>query len=1387
MRNDRHIASLVFLLGIFAAEALQAVPPNEPTLPDSLISDNAIYRLRYDNNAASTHFVPDTLIVGAADALDRNGAEQTGNPRGYHDGYLDLGFSAPWFSGNPVFNDVTFWDCDNPPGAPGDLDCDNGFATGDQIVLPAPKYRARSEACVRMILGHELFHHVEFGYVNAGGRSGCGKVLGTAVCEGQARAMQDKIYFDQDLDPAASCVASFDGQADGYLDNPDITIWSASYSAALFWTYLMEQYGSINSEPNYGADFITAWWELATDEVDDPNVYDITRRTIQMFAPTHSLVNAYQDFTIANLVKDLSVLAIPAVQRARYTYVDDGPVLAQTNLNHFGKVDVDFFATVPVNGAAAIELQAQRFGGDYSRFDLSACPAGRQVEFTVVPQFLLPLDPNAQTPAPDALISLVLTKGFDGLLPSKLYKWRGQSAKTSFLQPNSPYTRGFVIVSGWHGSYPGVLTMRCQPAPLAPIVTLTGNQPQPGPGVQPIGSIAVALPSGAAGGNPIGGLNASDFTVQIGGLNAPIRAAVREGDGYRLHFAHPTQSGPGPFALSVQAAAQTTTIANAIRYDQPEPEVIVVLDLSASMGQPVAAALLLPAVQKIREAAARMKSTARFGLIGHFGNGSEPNRDAVVLLPLALLSAAHRANLESVLGSLAASTNSTGAPGDAILTAEDQFNANGGNGPRSILMIGDGAQGEGAIAALATPALIRARASLTAIALGGLSDQPLLQSLALASNGNYHYVPTTAAGMDRAAFDLAFEAAHSGQTREHVLLVRQVNVPAAATIIESLALDAALVDGIGGASFSATVRSATAPAPVSIRLFRPNASEVVAGSGVEIISTARGRVFHLDNAPTGIWQLQTVGGSAAPTGAMDVTVLLDEGRGPSGKLSFARPDEDETPLDSFKLGEPIDVHYLTYKLSNVLISSVTAMVERPDGSTVNVPLLPRPTRDGFAASETAVFGARLDLQTLGSATGIADDGSATAQRGSYRVVVQAHYGDVAGGSIETTTASFAVQNTSSDSDTDGLPDRYESAHVCLNAVQPASAASTDSDGDGLNNANERLRGTDPCSVDSDDGGETDASEVAFGANPLDPNDDALAPITHAEILHRVSGHEDYEPLPALANTIAFDTDPRYDQVLVKVGVGTLTLSSSTLTINANAAQGRFVHSGLTEGQNYCYQLTPRTSTGRSGAASEILCSVARADMTAPTGSLVLNDGAAQSRGNTLTAHIELDNESATGAQMNVQLPDGSESGWVPFQSTYLIPVSGIARPSSVRASVVLRDATGNESEDYGDDILLIDNASAGGISGNVRGAGLALTNALIRIENANTLAPALTAATGDFSFVDLPPGTYTLVFSYAGYQDALRSNVVVSGGGTVSLGTINLVAISPLLFGNGFE
>ncbi len=1369
------------LLAAFVAMTVSAGPPN---LPDTIDSDNGLYRLRYDDNIYSVHYMPPALIQSNADALDRTGVESQGNPLGYHDGYVDLGFLAPYFSTSP--GDVPFWACGNPANAADD--CDNGLANPSAITMPSDFFRNRSASCNRMILGHELFHHVEYAYINAGAGSvnGCGGTFGKTVCEGMARAMQDKIYFDLDLNPGASCAAPFLGEADSYLDNPDRALWTASYGAALFWTYLMEQYGTFNEEPYRGADFIRAWWEIAQDHTDAPNPADITRQAIQIFAPTHSFTNAYHDFTIANLVKDLNVLAIPAQQRARYTYVDEQAVLGQNNLMSFGPVGIDFSATVAANGSVAqIALNAQQLGGDYSVFDLSACPAGREVSFSVQPQFLLPLNNGGQTPTPDALISLVLTNGADGKSPRKLYKWRASSVNTSFVQPGfQPYTRGFVIVSGWHGTYPGVLRMRCLPAPLAPSVTLVGNQAEPGPGPQPVGTIKLRQGSsdGAASRPGLGILK-----IAVGGVDAPIESIVPDGDGHRVQFRHPTLSGPGPFALSVESGGQTTTIANAVGGAQTR-QVTVILDLSSDM-DPVG--LLLPAIQKVREAAARMSSSTMFSLIAHYGNGVEPDLDASVLLPLAPLSSAHRASLESVLSSLAPTANPKGAPGDGVRLALTQFNTAGVSGPREILLITNGGEGEGEPTALLLPAIQKVR--IAVMALGNKSDQPMWDAFARAAGGDFHFIPVGATGVDSDALDLAAEVVHATQTREHVLLARQVQVPAGTTQSTHLLLDDTYLNDTGALHFSVQ-RSAASTMPTSIRLFRPDGSEVVSGAGVAIVDTPRERVFQLASGPNGDWRIDLVGSSAGGSSDLALRVIVDEHRAPSQVLRFARAEHDRSPLDSFELGEPVEAHAAQgggHGAGKVSMNDISFLlrVERPDGFVVETPMQPRVNADAFNPEAFDTAFANLDLSTQGAPTGLPDDPLQPGVRGSYRVVLETRYGQGPGSVVQRTTASFAVRNAATDTDGDTLPDRYEAAHACLDPTTTTASAGIDADGDGLSTAQERLHGTDPCSVDTDEGGETDGSEVAAGANPMRPDDDALPRISHAEVLTQLSQHEDEAPLPANAHVLRFDTDPRYDRAIVKSGPGTLILSNTAAVIDTDAAHGRHVLGARVDGETYCYQLIPQTADGRTGAASDVFCAIGKADMTAPNGSIVLEGGAPRTSKSLIGAHIEFDKESPVGAEMRLRLPDGSDTGWIPYAPTYSMDVSALPRPSMIRVQLQLRDAADNESEFYVDDIELVAANSVGGIVGRVVGNGQPLDLVFIR-DAVNASGPhvrVFDGSNGMFNLPDLEPGDYTLEFSHPLYQTTTRGGLHVAAGDVNNIGDVELTLTAIELFGDGFE
>jgi hypothetical protein len=272
------------------------------------------------NDGYSVDFTPDdgTAPVTAAefpqvqaqriaDALSNTSTPAAGNPNGLHNGYAGLGFNAPDFAGSP--RRVFVLDC-APVGG-----CDSSDAPADRIRMPAGQYRSQTEACLRGVVGHELFHHIQFGYM---GGFGNWPTWGGDPVEGTARVMQDKLYTDLDND--SGCI-TYLSQVNSYLGSPDQTLWGRSYTTALFWNYLMEQLGSDRTEPHVGADFIRRFWENVDAAGSNRDFLATLRTTIHDFDNTKSLEQMFHDFTIANYTKQRDVSALP--DGLRYRYVDE--------------------------------------------------------------------------------------------------------------------------------------------------------------------------------------------------------------------------------------------------------------------------------------------------------------------------------------------------------------------------------------------------------------------------------------------------------------------------------------------------------------------------------------------------------------------------------------------------------------------------------------------------------------------------------------------------------------------------------------------------------------------------------------------------------------------------------------------------------------------------------------------------------------------------------------------------------------------------------------------------------------------------------------------------------------------------------------------------------
>lgn len=1387
-------SALALTLSLALTAPASAIPPDQPPMEGSAITPNVPYTVRGGVSGTYDYFSQGKLLQ-AGRALDRSGTSAPGNPLGYHAGYLARGFRAPYFStGN---NDVVFWGCGTNPNTNG-YDCDNGRASLDQIVMPADVYRNKSDACIRVVLGHELFHHIQFGYTADGGfpTKGCG-VIGATACEGQSRANQDKIYFDADLDPAVSCVAGFRGEANGYLAAPDIDLLKSSYRSALFWTYLMEQYGEYAFEPGRGIDFLTHWWDLATLRMASFSLYDVTEQAIRVTHPDDSLLNAFHDFTIANYVKGLNLASTSDAFRARYTYRDEDPVPLHDNRMKFNSAAITDSQPVPTDGTPrTFNLAVNRFGARYYEFDTSSCPAGSVMNFDAAPGVLIPNGPNAQAIVPDALYTLVASRldSASTLRPVTLLKHRARSWHQELVQPATPNARIVAIVSGWHSDYAGSISLRCRPPAPTPTLGLVSSAHPAVAGTSgdgSMGDVLVRVPQSVGAAAPLlATLAASEFKLTLGGSLVDPLAALRDGDNYRLLFQYPTlPAGGGTVDAGLTFAGGTTTVNGGVLFAAHQPAVLVAIDTTSSMGTPSGATRLDNARTAAREFSAGLPASARLGLLRFAGNGAVPANNASLLTALAPATAAQRSAFDSALSAVVPSAELKIKLMDVLVSSIAEFDAHGAGGERHLVIFTDSAEAAGFDSAGFIAQAQAAGIRVEVIAVGASADQPLLARIGRETGGSYDYIDELSAGAGNPPTPLLLPAVQ--KVREAAARIRSTasgtgTVPAGATASFDLAVDPGDDQAAGGhvKVFSGVDRSGVGFS--GVRLYRPDNTQVLPGAGVDIAVTGNRFTFTVANAPSGTWKLQVDGSAAGGTANIAYRAqVVDPARGL--RMAFSRPGTDARTLDHFKVGEPVAVEVAVLDLANSLPSPRVTLTKVGPGT-----LAYRMYDDGSHGDRQAgdhIFTTVIAARQTGAPTGFADSGASSGTVGSSEWLATASSTRGANGAQLQVQGGYAVfDDLPTDTDGDGLPDRYEARFACLSTN--VADATADSDGDGAGNSAEYLAGSDPCDVDSDDGGETDGSEIAHGGSPLDGTDDALPRIRNLEIERQHSEHQDADPLPALANVLRFDADPAYTSIVLKRAPLSTGPFVDIATISATSAQGRYVDAGLTNGANYCYQLVGQGSGGRVAAASDIQCAVVHVDNDAPTGSVIVNEGAPRTSGTSLAVRIGLYHEDPATAQMKLFLPDGTDTGWIPYSASATVNVAALPRPGVAAVRVILRDSAGNESVPYGDDIDLVPMSARGRVPGlvNVHPAfaapGTPIGGCTISTD-AETEAPTTSTASGDFALEDLPPGTYAITVDCAGYQSRTISGIVVSGGGTSDAGVI---AMTPtILFSNGFE
>lgn len=1377
----KRILLLTLFIGLLNTYAVLANHPSP--LPDTINTPTGGYVVNYtDNNpyvppagaGSDLNYFPAAQAQFIANALSNSNAAVAGTPNGYHNGYVNLSFSAPDF-GSATRNIYVF-DCSMHGG------CDSGNAPSDRINFPAQGYISQSEACIRLVAGHELFHHVQYSYITFGQWS----AWGTMPVEGTARLMQDKIYSD--LDANAGCI-TYQAETNGFLGSPNQTIWNASYASALFWNYLSEQLGTTAVEPQRGVDFIRRFWEHAGD--NDPDVVGTIRQTITDYDTNATLEGMFHQFTIANYTKNLNVAAIP--DGLKYRYRDEIPGTTDV----YNAVARAWSGNItPSTPRGPVTDVVVRWGANYYEANLNDCfgvagvlSDGQRAAYSLV---------AIRTNATDRILTGVGT----------------HFARSILIRRNeaNPYTRLGVTVAGLDDPASYNYTIACGMPKLSIIEPNSTLPAYVGTKATPDRFLVRLNVTGltALGDPSVEGLAPTDFTAFVGdpavaANAAPVLSGAYVQGQYWLVVQAPVKVGGGDiYPLTVFLGDFTSaTQADSVIYNTKKLDQVLVIDRSGSMAGPAGASKIVAARNAGSLFVDAARSTDKIGVVSFNGDNTEVNDDATLNTMLLTVTDAQRTAAKAAISALAAAGfTSIGdglQKGAAEFPIRGTFATEGVNAEKWLVLLSDGMENEGAYWNAVRVGIQAAGIKVNTIALGPYTDQALLQQIANQTGGMYYYVdvpPDAAAG----ASDIAsIEATGALDNRLSDAFVLSSNLiqkheriwessgTAAAPVVHTVNV------GEGGITEGMWVFNWTGGG-LNVSIKRPDNSVVTNGvAGAKVYTTASHTVAQVGNLQPGTWTI-----TLTPTSGTPNWVGFLSGKDQQGaqlKLAFGQYAGIGAP-GLFMRGLPMPIIIsLTDAKGVVLGAKVYATVEHPDGTNLRLPLLDDGAHNDGNPND-GIYANLYTRTTVASPTNYTDT-TATAIRGSYNVQVNAdgkdNFGDaftrIRKGAFQIFEG-YGRDKQDPDPDKDGMPTRYELLHDCLNpAIYDADG---DPDQDNIKTGDEWAAGTDPCYPDTDRGGENDRSELGRGANPFDPQDDALPRPIDVEVMQLQPDHLPPLNLKSGVNLIRYPINKAYTKVRILRSNSPSGPFAQIAEFDALAKGGLYEDGGLPNGMTFYYQVQGVDLNGNASAPSHVFSGTPSVMPNQPIGHILIANGKPKVFSKSVTIGLGVDDTSTVAAMILSNDPSFAGASWEAFAPTRTWALT----PNSMGYAIVyakFRNVAGKESAVYVDDIL-VSSLSPGIIKGilTLKLLGVLDTsstldpNALPGVAGIMVTSPShpslpaiFTDNTGAFLWNDLEPGTYSLLFQKPGYIPLRLDGIVLAAGAVVDLNIQNSLQLIP--------
>ncbi|MEM7031557.1 MAG: choice-of-anchor X domain-containing protein, partial [Chloroflexota bacterium] len=1146
------------------------------------------------------------------------------------DELLNLGFNDPLANVNPMPIDLI--PCDG-------VGCARGGTTGYITLSPSSMiadYDPMDQSGQTFIWTnlHELFHKQQGIY------GGLDDPTRKWVSEGQARSIQDKICITR---VGNNCTFSLDqlnstnyrNDVQEYLDSPNWSITETSYNAALFWTYLLEQYGTETEEPQLGIDFMKRFWELSEA---DPGHDGITliNMTLADYGSSDTFRDVFKNFAVANYAKE--VMNAPA----KYRYIDEGQTPGS-----YGAVALALNSAINI-GDQLVDTDETVYPWAANYYEVQPAANLPFIDITVTQDTNVPL-----------YFTVLGIKGND-----IAYEQNVEAEDFSLTLVNNNYDRVVLIVVGLENlanyRYDFNLTQ-----PVINVLNPTTQNPalvgaKSSPDKFPL-AVEVLGPDLA----PLEGVSSNDFSFRVGNEDVAADEILTSAQAQGVHLfvlRAPEQTDPATeYDLIVSygnALSATETLA--IDYTPREDaDNMVILDRSGSMADndklvdaKIAAKLF---VDSWREG-------DQIGVVTF-------NTNTDVALGLTPWTDAPNGGSRQDAFDEIDAPNATGgtAIGKAVRDGWDELVADGEEDHDwAITLLSDALETD-----LSDPLddviedlldTTDKRPVVNTIAIGADADRPRMQQIADDTGGLYLPIsePTAARGIatnNQFLLDVYqayrfvatkvvgqqqfFEIRGPQNDGNHIGDVIPLVVESGADeLVVSLSWDG----DFGPTGPDNELRD---PDNKKVPIFKASSDH---------------HVWRVDAPQGGTWTLYVqprIEGRGA-------SQMSEELLPPYYVQAAVRSDVNmftylTTPVEDRATHVPMPILVSLTDAGPIVGATVNAEIQIPGGATFNLPFFDDGAHDDGAAND-GIYGATFYGTNIS---------------GSYFVTVEAEGVSPLSGPFKRHDILGFFLPKHQDKDKDGLPDPWEEEHD-LDPTRPDSEE--DPDNDGLTSGRELALGTNPNDPDTDNGGENDGSEVARGANPLTPSDDGIQPprIKATGLNGRVD--------------VKLTRGTRYTKLHIY-------RTSSGRQANASIivdwpTDNEWVDEKVTNDQTYCYQFAAANAANAVSNLTDIQCVTPQVDPHAPIGYVTIPPTASANVTLILFAsdsptdheHEEPGEEedhidahiSGVAEMMIANDSDFSGATWEPYQTSKAWTLQLQGNTAVVYAK--FRDGAGNESD-----------------------------------------------------------------------------------------------------------